>query len=174
MNKNTLAGWSLFVAFCALGVSIIAATYTRKQYNLAYEQDQRALALKRPTLDIIPETVDQRHWKIQVVIGNKSDERIVASAISIPSPDGGFITISQSRPKGPTGSGMQMNSTQKPESLYGGAAIPPGETGVWVGTYEISDAFPAKSDVALTMTVAIKYLGNAERIEAITTTRQLN
>jgi hypothetical protein len=173
MSRIPLAGWSLIVALCALAVSIGAASYTRKQYNLAFAQDQRALALKKPILDIFPEATDQRHWKLKVVVSNRSDQRIMPTAISIPSPDGGFVTINQTEPQGLPVSGVQMNSTQRPEFLHG-RPVPPGEQGVWMGTYEISDAFPAKPGASLTMTMNIKYLGSTEKEEVLSTTRQLN
>jgi hypothetical protein len=173
MSKMPLAGWSLIVAVCALAVSIGAVSYTRKLYNLAYEQDLRAIALKKPTLDLFPESVDERHWKLKVTLGNRSDQRILPTAMSIPSPDGGFVTINQTEPSGAPVSGVQMNSRAGMEFLRG-RPIAPGEIGVWTGTYEISGAFPAAPGTALTMNMIIKFLGSSEKTETLSTTRQLN
>ena len=65
--------------------------------QLAYEQNQRALALN-DLHSTSSETVDQRTGNS--VSQQQIDERIVASTIFIPSPDGRFITVAQSRPKG--------------------------------------------------------------------------
>jgi hypothetical protein len=165
--------WSFGVSIVALIVAVTAATYTRKQYNLAYEQDRRAQELKKPTLDILPTTVDGRRWKLEIRLKNRSDDRILPVGFAIPSPDGGYISMQQIEPSGPPPvMGVEINSTSR--SNFSGRAIAPGETGVWSAGYEISDAFAAKPGTKLTVIIDVKYLGSEERIESISATRQLN
>ena len=45
------------VAVVALIVSTTAVDYTRKQYKLAYELHQRAIAVTKPKLGIFPEAI---------------------------------------------------------------------------------------------------------------------
>jgi len=172
MRKFPLAGWSLIVAVVALIVSTAAVGYTRKQYKLAYELHQRAIAVTKPKLGIFPEAMDQRHWNVRITLMNRSDEHISPKALSIPSPQGGFISISQIEPVVLPASGVQMNSNFGPKSL-GGHPVAPGDVGVWTGTFELSDAFPTKPGAALTVQMVIAYLGS-ERTETLSTTRRLN
>jgi hypothetical protein len=165
--------WSFGVSILALLVATTAAIYTRKQYNLAYEQDRRTQELKRPTLDIEPTMLDGRRWKLEIRLKNKSDDRIVPVGFAIPSPDGGYISMRQTEPSGPLPvSDVQINSTSRSE--FSGRAIAPGENGVWLAGYEISDAFPAKPGTKLTLIIDVKYLESKERTESISVTRQLN
>jgi hypothetical protein len=167
-----MSGWSLAVSVVALLVSFTAMYYTRKQYGLAYEQDRRSQALKTPTLDILPTAIDGRHWSLEVRLTNRSDDRIAMVGLEIPSPSGGYVSMHQTHPGGPPVMAIDLNSKSKIEFVQ--RPIPSGDTGVWAGKYEISDAFPAYPGIALTMKASIKFLGDTERIEAISVTRQLN
>jgi hypothetical protein len=172
MRKLPLAGWSFIVAVVALIVSTAAVGYTRKQYKLAYELHQRAIAVTKPKLGMFLEAMDQRHWNVRLTFMNRSDEPISPKALSIPSPPGGFISISQIEPVVLPASGVQMNSNFGLKSLAG-HPVAPGDVGVWTGTFELSDAFPTKPGAALTVQMVITYPGS-ERTETLSTTRRLN
>jgi len=168
-----MSGWSLAVSIVALLVSFAAVIYTRKQYNLAYQQDQRALALKNPVLDILPTRLTERHWKLEVRLNNRSNERIVLVGLSIPSPEGGYISMTQATPvAGPIVSKIQINSVSKSDFVQ--RPIEPGETGLWNAEYHIADAFASPPRVALTMNATIKFLGSEERTATVSVTRELN
>lgn len=167
-----MSGWSLAVSILALAVAITAASYTRKQYNLAVEQDQRALALKAPSLDIVPTQIDERRWKLEVRLHNRSDERIQNVGLTIPSPEGGFISMQQTEPSGQPVMTIEINSND--HSDFAGRPIKPGEVGIWSAGFEISSAFAAKPGTIITMMMVIKFLGGVERTRKISVTRQLN
>jgi hypothetical protein len=172
MKLITLSGWSLAVSALALLVAVGVAGYTRNQYNLTSEQAQRVLAVKKPVLDIASQPIDGRHWNLSVMITNRSDERILPVGLSIPKPEGGFLTMAQTQPEGPPVASSQINNTQRSE--FRGRPIPAGATDVWAASYEIADAFPAKPSTAITIRAVIKYLGAQERTEAIAVSRKLD
>jgi len=160
------------ISLASLVIALASVGFTASQCSLAYRQDARAVALKKPALDVIPQAKDGRHWTLTVTITNRSDERILPVGFEIPSPDGGYIKMRQIGPAGSAVENPEMNSQVK--WTIPGRAIPSGETGIWSAEYEIADAFPARPDVALTLRAKIKYLGPEERREELTVVRQLN
>lgn len=164
-KQNTLAYWALAVSVGALIISGLS-------YYSTYQRDQRELESKRPTIDMTSVAKDARHWDLNVRISNRSDHRIKVVGFSIPSPKGGFIKLTQTYPTGPYGSGASMNS-EGAETTDGRATMA-NDGIIYDAEYQISDAFPAPPDVALTLNATIRHLGPTEYDEVITVTRRLN
>lgn len=168
-KSNNIAKWALGVSIASF---IVTGTISGLAYYSTYQRDQREISLKRPTLDVRVIEKAPRNWVLAIIISNKSDQRVKVTGFAIPAPKGGYIQITQTAPDGKFASGADLNSETK--QTTDGRPFDPGQDALYLGKYEIADAFAAPPDVALTLDVKIRYLGSKERDETLSVTRALN
>jgi hypothetical protein len=163
---------TLSIAALALVVSIAAATYTRRQYNLNLERDQREQAKlvedRTPFIVIrhLRSGRKAREWELTFTVQNKDYARAQVKSVGADASSGFTLALAELNPSRPPDNGfiatpVVMAHSQLSLNPNVGPMDPRGQTSFYVHLF-LNDAKPMPADEVVKISIGIRLLDNAD------------